>query len=152
MKNVLYVREYHEFDVREITHRLKAGDKNALRLAALEMEPLVPRNCVLVPVPGHLGYPKATKDLAELLTTLTGCPTRDIIRGNERPSWCFLKKKGLILTDEDFGFQIMEGVSKPILLIDNVYATGTTYRAIRRVLPGAKILVFSIDKTQNNEP
>jgi predicted amidophosphoribosyltransferase len=151
MKDVLYVKEYHEFDVREFTHKLKSGDKNALRLAALEMEPFVPRHCVLVPVPGHFGYPKYTKDLSELLTTLTGCQTRDIIRGNERPSWCFLKKKGLLLTDEDFGFKIMEGVSKPILLIDNVYATGTTYRAIKRILPGARILVYSIDKTQNNE-
>jgi hypothetical protein len=151
MKNVLYARDYHEFDVRDITLSLKKGNRNDLRFAALEMEPLIPRNCVLVPVPGHMGYPSYTKDLSELLTTLTGCQTKDIIRGNERPSWCFLKKKGLILTDEDFGFKIMEGVSKPILLIDNVYATGTTYRAIKRLLPGARILVYSIDKTMNNE-
>ena len=151
MKNIFYARNYHDTGVRETTHKIKTGDKETIMLAALEMRYLVPKYCVLVPVPGHHGTPEYTKELCIILSELTGCQTKDIIRGNERPSWCFLKKKGLILTDEDFGFRIFEGVSKPILLVDNVYATGTTYRALKRILPGAKILVYSIDKTQNNE-
>ena len=151
MKDILYAKDYRDIGIRDKTLLMKSGDKRTLRKCALDMEPFVPNNCVLVPVPGHLGYPKSTKYLAELLENLTGCEVRDIIRGNERPSWCFLKKRGLILSDEEFGFKIMEGVSKPILLIDDVYATGTTYRAIKRILPGARILVYSIDKTMNNE-
>lgn len=152
MKNVLYARDYHEPGVREITFLLKKGEKRALHIASLEMAGFIKNGYILIPVPGHLGYPTYTKKLAEMLGEITKCVVKDIIRGNERPSWCFLKKRGILLTEEEFGFQVMEGIyTEKILLIDNVYATGATYRAIKRVLPTAKILVYSIDKTQNNE-
>lgn len=154
MKNVLYVVDYNEPGVKDITHGIKEGKAIDINFAANEMSYLVPKYYILIPVPGHTGVPIATKKLCYEISKITGNVVCDIIRGNDRPSWCFLKKRGILLTDEDFGFQCMGDIPKGlnILFIDNVYATGTTYRALRKLIPSAKILVYSIDKTMNNEP
>lgn len=154
MKKVLYATDYYkDLGARDIALAIKNNDQDAIERAAKVMAPLVPKYSILIPVPGHLGYPIATKTLAQRISKITGNVVCDLIRGKERPSWCFLKKRGLYLSDEEFGFEIMDSIPKGlnILFIDNVYATGTTFRALQKIVPAAKILVYSIDKTLNNE-
>jgi predicted amidophosphoribosyltransferase len=155
MKNILYALDYYkDFGARDITIAIKNMDIDAIQRAAKVMAPLVPRGYIMVPVPGHTGKAISTRSLCFEISKLTGNTYSDIVIGNDRPSWCFLKRLGLILNDEDFGFKLTIEVPKSlnILFIDNVYATGTTYRALKKLIPSAKILVYSIDKTQNNEP
>jgi predicted amidophosphoribosyltransferase len=153
MKKVLYATDYYkDFGARDISHAIKNNDQDAIQRAAKIMAPLVPKYYILIPVPGHTGIPLSTKKLCHAISKITGNIVCDIIRGKKRPSWHFLKKRGLLLTDEDFGFMVMDEVPKDlnILFVDNVYATGTTFRALRKLIPSAKILVYAIDKTLND--
>lgn len=142
------VGEYYDIPkLRTLAKDLKAGKPEAVQTAAKVMAPLVPQNAVLVPIPSHKGRAQETLALVQALSNLTGTRVRDIIVGNDRESSYDLKKKGVILSEEDMGFKLKEPFpdGENCFLVDNVVATGNTARAVAKLLPEAQVLALAVD-------
>lgn len=154
---ILYAARYTENSgSRPLAHLVKEGDKAATAQMAREMaEKLVAAlggravEVVLVPVPGRTGRATVTKDLAMEIGRLTGAKVADVLTGADRESLYDIKKQGGVVEPEILKLQIAAGVApedfqSEVYLVDNVIATGTTFEAAKRVIPGAKLLVHSI--------
>jgi len=149
MPEISYVAEYYQTPgAKEMNHRFKDGDILAVIQMGKEMAQLVPKDVVLIPIPGRTGRAVETLKLAYEIASRTGCKVIDAIRGNERESQFEMKKSGNCLTNKDFGFRLICSLpdNANTLLIDNVIATASTFRAARKVIC-TKILVHSIDIT-----
>lgn len=133
---------------RDLAHRFKAGDKEAIAEMADQMAAKVPADAVLVPIPGRNGTPVQTLALAEALAERTGRPVADVLRGGKRPALYDAKKAGSSLTPRQMLMRATGKVPEGrVVLVDGVTATGKTAAAARRALPGADLLVHSVDET-----
>jgi len=136
-------------EARELAHKAKKGDPVAISKMAEEMAILVPKETTLIPVPSSLGKATITKELVDKIAEITGSKVADIVTGNKRASLYSLKKKGKSLSKDELGFKLSATVPKgKYMIVDTVLGTGTTMRAIKGILPNARILVHSIDKQQ----
>ena len=64
---------------------------------AFEMKSLLPENAVIIPMPNSSGIASNTLTLAKCLSTITGRPVADVLRGNARLSQYKAKQTGKIL-------------------------------------------------------
>ena len=91
---------YYEGINQWVAHKLKEGDTDAFDYAARQMSKLLPKNAVLVPVPGRHGTPDQTMQLCRDIASYTHLPILDALRGNDRESQYEAKYKGRSLTEE----------------------------------------------------
>lgn len=129
---------------KEIGHKIKGQNASgmpisdaerdyAIRIAASSMARLLPKDCVLVPIPSHRGYATDTLLLAREIGKMAKKEVADILRGFDRTSSYEAKKNG---EKVDFGFYMTHKPDKPIVYIDNVIASGATARAAYEVHRG----------------
>lgn len=139
-------------DRRLIAHLMKYEDA-ALFEAAERMAALIDNEerAVLVPMPSHDGCATYTRKLALLIGSKTGHIVCDCLAGNERESLYQAKKEGRTLPPEDLALWLREGYGnmaeeRDVWLIDNVIASGATYRAAAKLFKnGANLLAFAED-------
>lgn len=144
---------YNTKGARELAHRVKQGDMNAVRQMARDMASLVPEDAILVPIPSRTGRATTTKALADEISALTGRPVVDVLQGKARPSLYEMKKSGQGIPDDALSMRVVgDFPSGRVVLVDNVSATGATVRAARQSLPGADAIVHSIDETAVRSP
>lgn len=139
-----------------ISHNLKDFDRSALYTAAYDMLPLIPPESVLIPIPSRTGLARDTLALAQEIVWLQsnldfrnshhGIEVMDVLRGNARTSQYAHKfNAGVSLPFSAFGTRVVSGVSipedRPIVLIDNVLATGVTAAAAVSALGGRGVVV-----------
>lgn len=123
--------------LRELCHKVKDGDRIAIWHAARMLKPLLPQKeeFYLVPVPCSEGKCYTT-DLAYMLAPLH---VAEILEREPGTEPLYEKKlRGEAVTPEDAGIRLARGAKVPqdvrVILVDNVYATGTTFRACVKAL------------------
>lgn len=127
---------YYEF-ARELAHRVKEGDKDAIHKAATLLWKKIPRGSVLVPIPSHYGVATYTMDLARELGELAHVPVVDALRCSPRDTLYGKKLQGRRPQDIDLGIYSSNDVvtskilsrATNVILVDNVVDSGLTYKA-----------------------
>ena len=140
---------YYEGINQWVAHKLKEGDAEVFDYAARQMAKLLPKNAVLVPIPGRHGTPEQTMQLCRDIASYTHLPILDALRGNERESQYEAKYKGRSLTEEQLGYRRIATVpiGRAPYLIDNVVDTGTTAKAAVKALGGGVVLSYAMSDT-----
>ena len=140
---------YYEGINQWVAHKLKEGDTDAFDYAARQMAKLLPKNAVLVPIPGRHGTPDQTLKLCRNIASYTHLPILDALRGNERESQYEAKYKGRYLTDEQLGYRRIATIPTGRIpyLIDNVVDTGTTAKAAVKALGDGVVLSYAMSDT-----
>lgn len=141
----LVAGKYRVGEHRKIANALKEKDADAVRVAAEEIANILPSDCVLVPMPSHLGYANDTKVLAEAVSRITGNEVIDALEGFSRESVRVAKEKRHKFTPEGFGFRLKESLpeGKQVVIIDNVIASGTTAAAASRATKGGLVVGYA---------
>lgn len=140
---------YYEGINQWVAHKLKEGDAEVFDYAARQMAKLLPKNAVLVPIPGRHGTPDQTMRLCRDIASYTHLPIIDALRGNDRESQYEAKYKGRSLTEEQLGFNKVTTLPSDRVpyLIDNVVDTGTTAKAAVKALGGGVVLSYAMSDT-----
>ena len=140
---------YYEGINQWVAHKLKEGDAEVFDYAARQMAKLLPKNAVLVPIPGRHGKPNQTMRLCRDIASYTPLPILDAPRGNDRESQHEAKYKGRSLTEEQFGYRRIAHIptGRVPYLIDNVVDTGTTAKAAVKALGGGVVLSYAMSDT-----
>ena len=132
--------------LRALANAVKAGGPGALRQAAERMAPLVPEGAALVPIPSSSGSTDANRLLAEAVARRAAelgvtCRVVDALAGDPRDSNLKKKRAGEpsllareLRTRAGPGRQSLLEHASPVLLVDNVIATGATVRAAAQAL------------------
>lgn len=152
-QGVKAVGDYYAYSNREISHAIKNGEPEAIRLAARAMSQLLTKSehRLLIPVPSHTGKATYTLRLAEAIAK-AGCGfVYNVLKCSEREPLYTMKKRGEAITLESLGFCLQSPVPEgwEIVFIDNVVATGTTAAACRALVGRGDMLVFAVDSTAN---
>ncbi len=141
--------------VRAICHALKQdadikAQQTAIRKVADYMSQFVSSGDILLPAPSHTGRATYMLNVANMVARSTGAEVMDILTSDPHKPLYDRKKTGeeIHLEIKAIG-AIPQG--KKVWFVDNVYATGTTYKAAQRALPGSEIdlLVFAVDFSIN---
>lgn len=123
-------------NVSGLAHKVKTREPEVIAKVADMMEPLIPKDAVLVPVPSHTGEATDMLDLANAIAERTGAPVADVLKSEPRGSQFDAKKAGGALTAEELGItmkgELPEG--KLPVLIDNVVDSGNTAEACVKAL------------------
>lgn len=145
--DVISVTTYNE-KAKKLAHAVKDGDADAINIMAKEMAAMVPANAVLIPMPSRSGRATNMKDLAEAISKITGAPVADVLTGKKRKSLYEAKKKGETISADDLKMQLIGKLpnGKVPVVVDNVLATGATFKAAKEAIPNAKIVVHSVDQ------
>ena len=140
---------YYEGINQWVAHKLKEGDAEVFDYAARQMAKLLPKNAVLVPIPGRHGTPDQTMRLCRDIASYTHLPIIDALRGNDRESQYEAKYKGRSLTEEQLGFNKVTSLPSDRVpyLIDNVVDTGTTAKVAVKALGGGVVLSYAMSDT-----
>jgi predicted amidophosphoribosyltransferase len=143
---------YYEGINQWVAHKLKEGDTDAFDYAARQMSKLLPKNAVLVPIPGRHGTPDQTLKLCRNIASYTHLPILDALRGKDRESQYEAKYKGRSLTEEQLGYRRIATMPTGRIpyLIDNVVDTGTTAKAAVKALGGGIVLSYAMSDTLLN--
>lgn len=139
---LLYCCNYYP-DGRELAHRVKDGDLEAIQQVARIMAPMVPNGVVLVPMPSHFGMATDMLDLAMAIGRITENSVENILRCCSRESMYYLKKQGVDISGRDLGMYKTQEPSATPCIIDNVYDTGVTMKNALKVFGEGIGLVFA---------
>lgn len=122
--------------IRRTAHALKAGNLDAIAVAAMAMARWLPRGAVLVPMPSRRGLPDATRMLAQRIADITGATVVDALLGRWRESNYERKRVGKEpLRDAALGMRQARPLPDgPIWIVDNVIDTGATMTAAKAAL------------------
>ncbi len=142
--SVMAAGRYYGTRMRELAHGIKTGEKNAIAESARILADYVHDNAVLVPMPSHTGKATTMKSLAEAIAKIRpDVEVVDALKSDPHESNYTHKQrlhKPVAVTMHPTGAKIPEG--RPVMVVDNVLASGTTARAALAVIPDADILVL----------
>ena len=143
--SVLSSGRYYGTGLRDIAHGLKRGDETAIAQAADLMALNVPPKAVLVPMPGHEGPATTMLPLAKAIAKrVKGATVVDALVAEPHESNYTHKQRvhrPVKVTMHSTGAKIPKG--RPVLVVDNVIASGATYRAAQAVIPNADLLTLA---------
>lgn len=134
-----------EQHVRNVAYALKRAEPWAIREAVSVMKPHVPRGASLVPIPSSQGDTRANRELANALARVTNSNVVDALSRKHpvEPSHA-RRQKGLPgLHPREHGMRRTRKVKEPVIFIDNVMTTGSTFHAARRTLGTGKGLAYA---------
>lgn len=144
LENVDYYADYYgTAGARELSHRFKNNDPEAIEIIAKKLSKFVDSSDNLIPVPSRNGIATNTLELAYAISDITGSEVYDIITGKSRESLYAVKKRGDSVSSVDFGYSLKGKIPSNPVFIDGVYDTGTTLRNALRLIPNARIVVFA---------
>lgn len=137
-------------NVRELCHRAKKGDNDALMQVAEVIAVGINENDTITPVPNRNGEAGVMGDVCKYISEITGCKVWGGIVGAQRQSQYAAKKSGQPLSTMALGFTLSSAipvVTDRHIVIDVIKDTGTTLGAALALLPGAEAMTFaSVDK------
>jgi len=145
-----FVSSYYDSpNAQKLAHLVKEGDKASISKMAFQMSFYCPDKSILVPIPNKSGNADISLELSNLIAGYTDSEVKNIITGKQRESLYNYKKQNKSIPDKNFfSFHLSynENIdTKNIFLVDNVLSSGFTYDAILDLLPGANLLVHSVD-------
>lgn len=142
---MLFVKNYYkDSGARELAHKVKNKDSEALRLMAEEISFILPKNITIIPTPSRKGYATDTLDIAKIIVEINGGNVLDIIKGKERDSLYDIKKDNNLVPDDFFGFYLVGEVPDSVYyVLDTVFDTGTTFNAVKKILPNPLFICHS---------
>ena len=144
LDNVFYYADYYKtLGAREICHRFKDNDPEAIRIMAIKMARFINLEDSLIPVPSRTGKATNTLQLAYVISDITGAEVYDIVEGNSRTSIYYAKKRGDDIRSIDFGYKLKGSVPSNPVIIDGVIDTGTTIKNVQNLIPYSKIVVYA---------
>lgn len=139
-------------NVRDLVHRVKGGDEDAIIEMASAMAPKIPTDAVIVPMPSHDGTATYSMTLAFHLARMTDGIVIKGLEGKPRASQYRTKKAGGLLRGDDFGLRLSAtgaafrlDEEDRVVIVDDVIGTGQTAKAALAVLPKAKVVAYSMD-------
>ena len=134
-----------------LCHKLKENDPQAIDYCARQLAKMLPKNAVIVPIPGHQGYAVQTLNLARAISEQSNgnIPVANVLKGISRVSNYQAKKDGQPLSAEELGFHQVRTLPKGKVpyLLDNVVDTGTTAKAAVKALGGGIVLSYAMSDT-----
>ena len=134
-----------------LCHKLKDNDPQAIEYCARQLAKMLPKNAVIVPIPGHHGYAVQTLNLARAISEQSNgnIPVANVLKGISRVSNYQAKKDGQPLSAEELGFHQVRTLPKGKVpyLLDNVVDTGTTAKAAVKALGGGIVLSYAMSDT-----
>ncbi|MCY9866110.1 hypothetical protein OTK49_26595 [Vibrio coralliirubri] len=145
--------EYYEtIGLRELAHGVKKGERNSIAIAAKLLASKIQDGSTLVPMPSSCGFATYTLTLAKQIAKEKegAVAVEDILKGCQRETLYSAKKRGSLLSSEEFGFVSSKVVDGGSILIDNVLATGLTYAEANKAVPDSQIAVIAVDSMANN--
>ena len=120
-------------DLRLLARALKENDRESVNEAAALLQPLLPEDAVLIPMPSHDGGENFSTALCNALSRLSGRPVKKILKCRPHESMCNAKKSANIngtRLPHPETFMMERTEHEPIggtpVVIDNVIASGTT--------------------------
>lgn len=144
LENVTYYADYYGTSgARELSHKFKNNDPEAIEIIASKMARFINSDDDLIPIPSRSGKATNTLNLAIAISKITGSKVYNILEGKPRESIYFIKKRGDSLSGIDFGYKLTGKAPNNPVLIDGVYDTGTTLRNALKIIPDARIVVFA---------
>lgn len=145
-KNIRAVYQYGLSESRSLAHGIKDMSNYSIERSAMLLAKITPRNAMLIPIPNRSGKAENTLDLCNRVSALVGCGVADILEGNKRESLWEYKMLGKSISQIELGFRLKEGsvVPKNAFLVDNLYDTGTTYRAAVKACGVEKMLTLAV--------
>lgn len=135
------------------THKTHMDYLNAISTAAEQMAAIIPDDAVLVPMVGHNGTASDESVMLanEIAIRKKHASVHDVLRGAERKSQYKAKYEGAPLSVEDMDMR-MEGElpdGRPVFIVDNVIATGTTAEAAVKAIGGGVVLAYDYTSSGN---
>lgn len=136
---------YYNKKVRELCHGVKVNDCIAIKEMAEYFINLgiVNKNTIIIPSPQHIGYAQYTKEIAEIVANETKALVKDVLRCKPHEGMYQMKHKGKIKIPEFYLTESIEG--NEIYFLDNVIATGTTYREAKKLIKNIQPLIYAAD-------
>ena len=133
--------------LRVLAHGVKEGDEDAMNEAAGRMAALIPDNAVLIPIPSHTGKATTMLQLANAMQSLKPSATvLDALEADPHES-NYVHKKRLHRPPDAVSMRMKEGIElpqgRPVYFVDNVVASGVTYAAAQKAIPGADIATLT---------
>lgn len=139
-----------ESEVRRVAYALKLGDKDAIRTAAEAMAQRVPRGAILIPVPSSSGDTKANLALAAAIAERAeGSSVADVLRRKAPVESSSVRRVrgGRGIEPEEHGMQAGDVPGgKPVVFVDNVITSGSTFEAARRAVGRGKGIAWAKGK------
>ena len=139
---------YDDPGVRELCHAVKDRNPNAIRTMAMEFAQsgVVDENSIIIPAPQHEGYAIYTKEIADILSQLTGAKVLDILRCvPHRPLYEQKSQLGKFNPPTMYIVGEIE-YAEDMYFLDNVLATGTTFNQANRLFNNQlKPLIYAKD-------
>ena len=142
---------YSDCYFKDLSLRVKHGEKDAILEVAPKLASFVNKDSVLVPIPGHLGECTYTWEMAKAIAKISGATIIDALGGFARKSSYECKQEGKLHNKAVWFFKREDvPAKKHIVLIDNVVATGETANAARMAL-GNRGVVLAISISSRNK-
>ena len=132
---IIALYQYGCNNSRLLAHGVKDGNVEMTDDAARKLAVMLKSGTALVPIPNSCGRAVTTLALCERMAQYNDLVVLDAIVGNKREKTLYqMKAERKSLSGVDFGYAVKEGMVIPdnAVLVDNVYDTGTTYRAARK--------------------
>lgn len=129
-------------EYRNIAKGAKQHDKFAISLIASELSRFVTANDVLIPAPNHGGRAEYTLNISKQIAKLTGAKVADCLM--VAPHKPLYEDK-----DQEIYMSLMCQPQKEngrALFVDNVYDTGKTFSAAKRLIPHLCPLTYATTK------
>ena len=133
-------------ELRKLAWGLKLSSHRAMEQSAQMMAPLIPDNAVVVPMPNHDGKPVSTMMLAYYISGVKdGIDVVPALECEPHESNHAHKMKS---GGESVGIEMRRTnatipPNRPVVIIDNVVASGATYKAAQKVLPQADLVTLA---------
>lgn len=138
-------------ELRLLAKALKQNDNKAIGKAAALLQPLLPEDAVLIPMPSHDGRENFSTVLCNALSLLSGRPVNKLLRCKPHESMCDAKKAAKTAgTELPYPeTMMMERTDHEIIIdtpvvIDNVIASGTTAVAALNAIQDENAMVITL--------
>lgn len=131
--------------LRHLAHGVKDGDADCMRCAARLFDLMLPDECIIVPMPSHVGSARNMLVVANMVATL--CTKRvvcDVLRCDPHLSSYDTKKLGL--TPDKIQMRVEPScavLAGKVFIIDNVVASGATASAALKAIPEATVCTLA---------
>ncbi|MBO4541921.1 MAG: hypothetical protein J5725_01935 [Bacteroidales bacterium] len=127
--------------LREYCHNVKENDFDTIVKVANLLSAKVNKNDILVPIPNHQGYAVYTLAIANEIAKNVNCKVYNCIKGVQREKLYTAKQRNAIV---DLGLYLSLPQPKTnIILLDNVIATGYTYKEAKKLFVSCDLLTIA---------
>ncbi len=143
----IYAHSYYgSIETQDICHLVKEGSPKAIDVIANDLlkRGIVKPGDIIVPAPQHGGEAEYTRDIAEIIAKSSEAKVIDLLKCRPHAPLYEQKMKSITPELEMYTEGIID-TKQTIYLLDNVIATGQTYKEAERLIPDIKPLVYAID-------